>query len=300
MTNPKTDYSNTIIYKIYCKDERIQDVYVGHTTNFVKRKKSHMSSCMKSNYPNHNCKLYQVIRKNGGWDNWQMMIIAFYECKDLNEARQKEQYHYVDLKATLNSVEPMSSAGIHPKNNQNNEDGMDNDIKEHEGNEEKCDNDESLLHIPSNKQAKNKRVSYSCERCSYISDNKTDYERHLTTNKHIFRTTMPDNVLRTPKIIQCRVCFKQFKCRTSIYKHMAICKEPVNSDTTNTNTNTIPTISESNSFVTNQNYITEVITHNQELRASNQELRTAMLLLIQQNTDFQNKMLDICKKCSHS
>ena len=29
------DYSNTIIYKIYCKNETITDIYVGHTTNFL-------------------------------------------------------------------------------------------------------------------------------------------------------------------------------------------------------------------------------------------------------------------------
>jgi len=28
------DYSNTLIYKITCKDLLINEVYVGHTTNF--------------------------------------------------------------------------------------------------------------------------------------------------------------------------------------------------------------------------------------------------------------------------
>ena len=48
---PKTDvdYSNTIIYKICCKDESITDVYVGHTTNFIQRKYSHKISCSNLN-----------------------------------------------------------------------------------------------------------------------------------------------------------------------------------------------------------------------------------------------------------
>jgi hypothetical protein len=62
MSNPDKDYSNTIIYKIMCKDPSIQDVYVGHTVNFVQRKKAHQLSCMNSKYPNHNCKVYQVMR----------------------------------------------------------------------------------------------------------------------------------------------------------------------------------------------------------------------------------------------
>lgn len=104
---PKTaDYSNTIIYKITCRDPNIHDVYVGHTTNFVQRKDSHKICCTNNNN-NNNCKLYRVIRNNGGWDNWKMEIIDFMNCKDLYEARKKEQEYFVLLKATLNSIEPL-------------------------------------------------------------------------------------------------------------------------------------------------------------------------------------------------
>ena len=107
---PKTyiDYSNTIIYKITCKDETISDVYVGHTTNFVQRKYSHKICCTNNNNNNNNnCKLYQVIRNNGGWDNWKMEIIDLINCKDLYEARKKEQEYVVLFKANLNSIEPL-------------------------------------------------------------------------------------------------------------------------------------------------------------------------------------------------
>ena len=68
------DYSNTIIYKITCNDESISDVYVGHTTNFVQRKHAHKISCTNIKSPNYKCRLYNVIRNNGGWDNWKMEI----------------------------------------------------------------------------------------------------------------------------------------------------------------------------------------------------------------------------------
>ena len=97
------DYSNTIIYKIYCKDETIKDVYVGHTTNFIQRKHLHKSACKNLN---NTLKIYNVIRSNGGWDNWEMVEIAKYNCKDATEARIKEQEHYNDLKASLNSCPP--------------------------------------------------------------------------------------------------------------------------------------------------------------------------------------------------
>ena len=54
------DYSNTIIYKISCKDVNITDLYVGHTINFVQRKKTHKYSCISDKSSNYNCKVYQI------------------------------------------------------------------------------------------------------------------------------------------------------------------------------------------------------------------------------------------------
>jgi len=38
MPKKEIDYSNTIIYKIVCRDLNIKECYVGHTTNFTKQK----------------------------------------------------------------------------------------------------------------------------------------------------------------------------------------------------------------------------------------------------------------------
>ena len=106
---PKTeiDYSNTIIYKITCKDETISDAYVGHTTNFVQRKYAHKMCCINDTTNTSNCKLYQVIRNNGGWNNWKMEIIDVISCNDMYDAKKKEQEYVVLLQANLNSVEPL-------------------------------------------------------------------------------------------------------------------------------------------------------------------------------------------------
>ena len=108
MPKIEIDYSNTIIYKIFCKDTSITDVYVGHTTNFVQRKHSHKQACNNINSPCYNLKLYKTIRDNGNWSNWEMLIVNFYNCKDHLEARQKEYEYYISLGATLNSVNPLS------------------------------------------------------------------------------------------------------------------------------------------------------------------------------------------------
>ena len=90
MPKNEIDYSNTIIYKLVCKDVTIHDVYVGHTTNFIKRKYHHKACCINLN---ENLKIYNIIRNNGGWNNWDMVLIATYNCKNAKEARAKEKYH---------------------------------------------------------------------------------------------------------------------------------------------------------------------------------------------------------------
>ena len=66
MPKDNIDYSNTIIYKIYCNDSSLTDIYVGHTTNFIKRKYQHKVLCNKKS----KLKIYDIIQKNGGWNNW--------------------------------------------------------------------------------------------------------------------------------------------------------------------------------------------------------------------------------------
>lgn len=87
--NKTADYSTTIIYKITCNDSNITDKYVGHTTDFVRRRKEHKTNVCKENSPDSHLKLYKFIRDNGGWDNWKMEIVAHYDCKDLHEAKQR-------------------------------------------------------------------------------------------------------------------------------------------------------------------------------------------------------------------
>ena len=69
MPNKVMDYSNTHFYKIVCKDLNIKDCYVGSTLNFVKR----MSAFPTDKH--HNTPVYEFIRNNGSWENWEMILI---------------------------------------------------------------------------------------------------------------------------------------------------------------------------------------------------------------------------------
>jgi len=101
---PKTDinYSKTIIYKIVCNDLNVMDCYVGHTTNFSRRKIEH-----KSRYhQNIKFKIYETIRAHGGWENWTMVMICECNCKNKLEACKVEREWYEKLNANLNELNP--------------------------------------------------------------------------------------------------------------------------------------------------------------------------------------------------
>jgi hypothetical protein len=106
MTKTTINYENTVIYKIVCDDLAIKDCYVGHTTNFTKRKGQHKASCNKEGNNHEHYKVYRCIRKNGGWDNWDMIEIEKFKCNDGNEARARERFHIESLGANLNVVIP--------------------------------------------------------------------------------------------------------------------------------------------------------------------------------------------------
>jgi predicted GIY-YIG superfamily endonuclease len=52
------DYSKTVIYKIVCNDLSITECYVGHTTDFVRRKQAHKHNCNNQKRKSHHLKVY--------------------------------------------------------------------------------------------------------------------------------------------------------------------------------------------------------------------------------------------------
>jgi hypothetical protein len=106
MPKVNMDYKNTIMYKIVCDDLEIKDCYVGHTTNFIKRKCQHKKTCESDASNRHNLKVYKTIRDNGGWENWSMIEIEKYPCNDKHEAEKRERYWIETLKSSLNCYIP--------------------------------------------------------------------------------------------------------------------------------------------------------------------------------------------------
>lgn len=98
------DYSNAVIYKLSCKNKNITEIYIGSTTNFIKRKNKHKSSCNNSNIKEYNNQKYIFIRENGGWLNWEMIEIEKFPCKTSRELEKKEEEIRCQFDAKLNSI----------------------------------------------------------------------------------------------------------------------------------------------------------------------------------------------------
>ena len=110
MPRKPIDYSITHFYKIVCKDIRITDCYIGHTTDFKTREGCHKRVCNNPNSNRHHCKIYRFIRENGGWDNFDMILIKTLNCQNALEARKKEREIMENHNATLNHLQSFSSS----------------------------------------------------------------------------------------------------------------------------------------------------------------------------------------------
>ena len=72
-----------------------------------------------------------------------------------------------------------------------------------------------------------KSQDYTCEKCQYISDNKKDYIKHLTTAKHKkkqMETADNPSLSMSLDTLKCEKCNKQYKNRSGLWKHKKQCQ----------------------------------------------------------------------------
>ena len=174
MPRTNIDYSKTSIYKICCKDLNITEIYVGHTTDMRKRKYTHKSSCNNEKYKNYNLNVYQFIRANGNWNNWDMIEVERYNAIDGYDATKRERYWIEELKATLNIQLPTRTSKEYEENRKENR-------KEYEKNY----NEKRKEYYEKNKQKilEKRNEKITCECGCLIRRN--GLAEHKKTKKHI-------------------------------------------------------------------------------------------------------------------
>jgi hypothetical protein len=91
MPRKPIDYSKGLIYKIVCKDVNIKEGYYGSTTDLRNRKHTHKTSYYNVKSTGYNSPIYNFIRCNGGWDNWNIILIKEYPCNSKLELEREER-----------------------------------------------------------------------------------------------------------------------------------------------------------------------------------------------------------------
>ena len=251
---PKTNinYANTIIYKIICNDRSIVDTYVGYTTNFVQRKHLHKQNCTNVQSIHYKCKLYDAIRSNGGWNNWQMEIIDHINCNNQAEAKQKEREYIILLNATLNSSDLSPSQMATPENEAFISDKISTgkcsytpDPQNHAyavprfvATLPTLKNELTPAHNLGADMVRGREVAnqvtsakvfdiaarnMDCIFCEFECKYKCDLIRHLSTNKHLFTKTINCEMSKhTSNRYHC-VCGNTYRFNSSFYKHKKKC-----------------------------------------------------------------------------
>ena len=135
------NYENGIIYKLCCKNLDVKEIYIGSTTSFRKRKCKHKSDCNNINSRYYNRYVYEFIRENGGWQNWDMIEIEKYKAKDKRDLEKRERYFYEQMGAKLNSTKPFITV----------EETKQYSIKYYENNKEKI-NENNKKYYENNKE----------------------------------------------------------------------------------------------------------------------------------------------------
>jgi hypothetical protein len=216
MPKKEIDYSNTIIYKIFCKNPNINDVYVGHTTNFIQRKYSHKLAC---NSKTNNLKMYNIIRENGGWDNWDMIEIAKYNCKNHTEARIKENEHYEQLNCSLNSKPPYANNNRYYCKVCETKCYSESEYNNHFTSKKH----KMSCILLENEDDEKKSGNYLCKKCNYYTTRHSQYLRHLKTNKHKEITPYCNkDDTKDSSGFSC-ICGNIYSYKPGLYKHKKKC-----------------------------------------------------------------------------
>jgi ribosomal protein L37AE/L43A len=141
------------------------------------------------------------------------------------------------------------------------------------------------------KKSKKSHTKYECITCDYTTSSKRDYNRHLSTRKHIMETEETEKAQ-----LICDICGKTYKNRTGLWKHKKNCKailknelrepesEPVNEE--------LPDISK----MITPDMIMTLLTQNQELMMSNNEFKELIVEQQQEMTKLQGQLLEVAKE----
>ena len=102
-----------------------------------------------------------------------------------------------------------------------------------------------------------------CINCDFKCSKQSDWDRHVSTAKHINRTKFVQNYAKKSQTFKCCYCNKEYFARTSLWYHKKKCKEPT---------------------------VADVFANN-----DTQQITELMLKMIEQNKDLTDKIVKLAK-----
>lgn len=99
------DTINGVIYMIKHKTDDTKKVYIGSTKDFKTRITNHKYNFTNDKKKEYNLNVYQYIRENGGWDEYEFVILENIKCNLKCELLDKEDEYILKYKDTcLNCI----------------------------------------------------------------------------------------------------------------------------------------------------------------------------------------------------
>jgi len=248
-----------------------------------------------------------------------MVEIATYCCKDRTEARIKENEHYNELQASLNSCQPYVNklnylcsicnlqftsvmkynyhvdycTKYYKKYCEKNNIGENNIGKNNIGKNNIEENNIGENNIEENDIGENNineeicDNSYNCNLCNYSTNKKFNYDKHLVTLKHKINSKEIDD-----KKYYCEFCNKYFNSNNSLWKHNNRKHPPMNDeDKINKLTNLVVHVVEQNTYLSQQIcQLAKRDTNNMNINGNNNKLTKndkdeIILCLLKQNAE---------------
>ena len=91
-----------LVYLICCKDDFVDDFYIGSTVNLERRIRQHKYNSLRPFSKEYDRKNYKAIRDNKGWDNWDIVVLEECIVNNIKQLRKVEQKFISELKPNLN------------------------------------------------------------------------------------------------------------------------------------------------------------------------------------------------------
>ena len=173
-------YENGCIYMIQHKTDDTKEFYIGSSYDFKRRCWKHKTRCNNENDKNYNLKLYKYMRENAGWNEWTIVKLYDYHCKNRNELELEEQRAVKEYKSTLNTRIPCRTR---KEWYEANKEKLSQQAKEHRINNKEKISKQKKEHYETNKEEINKKraIKINCDICNRLV-RKSDIDRHKKAN----------------------------------------------------------------------------------------------------------------------